>query len=116
MELGPQCWRQVRHMLGVTLRLYDPSGASLSSDLLLIPIEEVTMLLPFRCARGVGRGLSTGGALTLLPRRVGDYTDFYCSRTHAAKVGAMFRSPENALHPNWCGCAAVRASASKRRN
>jgi fumarylacetoacetase len=37
----------------------------------------------------------------LLPVAVGDYTDFYASREHATNVGAMFRSPENALNPNW---------------
>jgi len=36
-----------------------------------------------------------------LPVRVGDYTDFYSSIEHALNVGAMFRGPENALHPNW---------------
>lgn len=39
----------------------------------------------------------------LLPIAVGDYTDFYASREHATNVGAMFRSPENALNPNWYG-------------
>lgn len=37
----------------------------------------------------------------LLPVRVGDYTDFYSSREHAANVGSMFRGKENALMPNW---------------
>ena len=36
-----------------------------------------------------------------LPVQIGDYTDFYSSRQHAANVGAMFRDPENALLPNW---------------
>jgi len=31
----------------------------------------------------------------------GDYTDFYSSIHHATNVGAMFRSKENALMPNW---------------
>ena len=43
----------------------------------------------------------------LLPVAVGDYTDFYASREHATNVGAMFRSPENALNPNWCGSCSV---------
>ncbi len=36
-----------------------------------------------------------------LPIRVGDYTDFYSSESHATNVGTMFRDPENALLPNW---------------
>ncbi|HMQ34827.1 MAG TPA: fumarylacetoacetase [Chloroflexaceae bacterium] len=37
----------------------------------------------------------------LLPAEVGDYTDFYSSRHHAANVGAMFRGPDHALPPSW---------------
>jgi len=40
-------------------------------------------------------------ATMLLPLRIGDYTDFYSSREHAGNVGAMFRSAENPLLPNW---------------
>lgn len=36
-----------------------------------------------------------------LPAAIGDYTDFYSSREHAANVGAMFRDPDNPLLPNW---------------
>lgn len=36
-----------------------------------------------------------------LPASIGDYTDFYSSLDHATNVGAMFRSRENALMPNW---------------
>jgi len=36
-----------------------------------------------------------------LPAHIGDYTDFYASREHAYNCGCMFRSPENALQPNW---------------
>ncbi len=36
-----------------------------------------------------------------LPAFIGDYTDFYSSRDHAANVGTMFRGRENALMPNW---------------
>lgn len=35
-----------------------------------------------------------------LPARVGDYTDFYASIDHAARVGALFR-PEQPLLPNY---------------
>ncbi len=36
----------------------------------------------------------------LLPTKIGDYTDFYCSIFHATNVGAMFR-PDNPLLPNY---------------
>ncbi|MDQ2665575.1 MAG: fumarylacetoacetase [Gemmatimonadota bacterium] len=36
----------------------------------------------------------------LLPARVGDYTDFYASISHATNVGSMFR-PDNPLLPNY---------------
>ncbi|HVZ66172.1 MAG TPA: fumarylacetoacetase [Lacunisphaera sp.] len=35
-----------------------------------------------------------------VPAKIGDYTDFYASRHHAARVGAMFR-PERPLLPNY---------------
>ncbi|KAF7732140.1 hypothetical protein EC973_006395 [Apophysomyces ossiformis] len=36
-----------------------------------------------------------------VPAKIGDYTDFYCSREHATNVGIMFRGKDNALQPNW---------------
>ena len=36
-----------------------------------------------------------------MPFTVSEYTDFYASKHHAFNVGTMFRSPENALPPNW---------------
>jgi fumarylacetoacetase len=36
----------------------------------------------------------------LVPARIGDYTDFYASISHATNVGSMFR-PDNALLPNY---------------
>jgi len=50
------------------------------SEKLLIPVDQVEMLLPVQ---------------------IGDYTDFYSSREHATNVGIMFRDPANALLPNW---------------
>lgn len=38
---------------------------------------------------------------SLMPVKVGDYTDFYSSREHATNVGTLFRDPSNALLPNW---------------
>ena len=46
---------------------------------LLIPMRDVTMLLP---------------------AEIGDYTDFYASVFHASNVGALFR-PDNPLLPNY---------------
>lgn len=46
----------------------------------LIPMEEVEMLMPIM---------------------VRDYTDFYSSEQHAYNVGCLFRDPKNALMPNW---------------
>ena len=45
----------------------------------LIPVSEVEFLVPFK---------------------IRDYTDFYCSIFHATNVGAMFR-PDNPLLPNY---------------
>jgi fumarylacetoacetase len=36
----------------------------------------------------------------LVPFKIGDYTDFYCSIFHATNVGSMFR-PDNPLLPNY---------------
>lgn len=41
------------------------------------------------------------GTALVLPATIGDYTDFYSSRSHATNVGIMFRGKENALMPNW---------------
>lgn len=50
------------------------------ADQVLIPVDQVEMLLPVQ---------------------IGDYTDFYSSEQHAFNVGCMFRDPANALMPNW---------------
>ena len=49
-------------------------------DQVLIPVDQVEMLMPVE---------------------VRDYTDFYSSEQHAYNVGCMFRDPNNALMPNW---------------
>ncbi len=36
-----------------------------------------------------------------LPVKIGDYTDFYSSRSHAFNVGSIIRGPANALQENW---------------
>lgn len=55
-----------------------------------------------------------GSVEMLLPAVIGDFTDFYASKEHATKVGAMFRDEKNALAPNWCdsslrfqGCSGI---------
>jgi fumarylacetoacetase len=46
----------------------------------LVPVDEVTLGLPFEVA---------------------DYVDFYCSLDHASNVGRMFRPDAEPLLPNW---------------
>src|SRR5690606_25438953 len=46
----------------------------------LLPLSEVTLLLPFEVA---------------------DYVDFYASEQHATNVGRIFRPDGDALTPNW---------------
>jgi fumarylacetoacetase len=36
-----------------------------------------------------------------LPVKIGDYTDYYSSRSHAFNVGSIIRGPANALQENW---------------
>lgn len=36
-----------------------------------------------------------------MPVKIGDYTDFYSSRSHAFNVGSIIRGPQNALNENW---------------
>jgi fumarylacetoacetase len=36
-----------------------------------------------------------------VPMRIGDYTDFYSSKSHAYNIGCMLRGKDNALQPNW---------------
>ncbi|MDQ3664168.1 MAG: fumarylacetoacetate hydrolase family protein, partial [Actinomycetota bacterium] len=42
-----------------------------------------------------------GEVTTLLPFEVADYVDFYCSLDHATNVGRMFRPDSEPLLPNW---------------
>lgn len=35
------------------------------------------------------------------PVDIGDFTDFYSSKTHAFNVGSKIRGPDKALNPNW---------------
>jgi fumarylacetoacetase len=36
-----------------------------------------------------------------LPVKIGDYTDFYSSYSHAFNVGSIIRGPANAINENW---------------
>ncbi len=76
MALGRPAWRAAR---GVITRLLE-AGIPRLRDGALIPIDDVRMHLP---------------------AQIGDFTDFYASRQHAANVGRMFRGADNALLPNW---------------
>ena len=45
--------------------------------------------------------IKASDAVNHMAVQVGDYTDFYSSRSHAFNVGSIIRGPENALNPNW---------------
>jgi fumarylacetoacetase len=77
MALGPERWRALRHALFGLLDENSPHRAE--AALCLLPLQDVTMVLPVE---------------------IGNYTDFYASVDHARNVGALFR-PENPLLPNY---------------
>jgi fumarylacetoacetase len=82
MACGRQAWNDVREQLSLLLRHDEPrlrDDAALRREA-IVAMADVEMLLPVE---------------------IGDYTDFYSSRDHAANVGAMLRGPDNALMPNW---------------
>lgn len=82
MEQGKEARLHVRERLQALLRGEDGALAANQAlkDEVLLPMEQVEMLLPVK---------------------IGDYTDFYSSREHATNVGTMFRGKDNALQPNW---------------
>jgi fumarylacetoacetase len=69
LALGPEQWSQARSSLAAAAEEADT-----------IPLEEVTLHLPFDVA---------------------DYVDFYCSLQHATNVGRIFRPDSEPLTPNW---------------
>ncbi|WP_329105125.1 fumarylacetoacetase [Micromonospora sp. NBC_01699] len=77
MALGHAQWGAVRQRI-VEL-LTEPAHRAAVAPL-LVPLAEVTMVLPFE---------------------VGDYVDFYSSEQHASNVGRIFRPGEPPLLPNW---------------
>jgi len=81
IALGKETTRKVRDRIA---ELFDDKADKWNAremrDQLLLPVNEVKVLMPIR---------------------VGDYTDFYSSIEHATNLGKMFRDPANALLPNW---------------
>jgi fumarylacetoacetase len=77
MALGPAAWASVRTW--ITGLLTDEHERDVVEPHLL-PLDEVTLHLPFAVA---------------------DYVDFYCSLQHATNVGRIFRPDGEALLPNW---------------
>ncbi len=82
MSLGPGAWRPTRDEIS---RLLREDHSTLRDD----PALRREALLP------------RAEVELLLPVEIGDYTDFYSSKDHAANVGTLFRGPENALPANW---------------
>ena len=81
MALGSQAWTVLRRRLSELLRADTPQGkrAAAVQRELLVPQDEAAMQLPVR---------------------IGDYSDFYASLSHASNVGSMLR-PDNPLLPNY---------------
>jgi fumarylacetoacetase len=80
MSLGHDAWTSLR--VGLTALLdADQAGRAMQDRVgqFLVPMREAAMQLP---------------------AAIGDYTDFYASIHHAARVGAQFR-PQNPLLPNY---------------
>jgi fumarylacetoacetase len=74
---GPQRWAELRRDIRGCLVDEAYRGGT---EPFLVPVDDVTMHLPFEVA---------------------DYVDFYSSRHHAENVGRMFRPDGEPLTPNW---------------
>ena len=77
LALGRPAWSSVRTW--VTGLLTDEAERDLVEPH-LVPLDEVTLRMPFEVA---------------------DYVDFYCSLDHASNVGKIFRPDDEPLKPNW---------------
>jgi fumarylacetoacetase len=77
LAAGRPAWTRVRAAL--TGWLTDPQHRAVVRPL-LVPLDTVTLHLPFEVA---------------------DYVDFYASEHHAANVGRLFRPGADPLPPNW---------------
>ena len=75
LSRGPAAWRDTRAVIQNKL-----STDQAAVEPHLIPLDQVTLHLPFEVA---------------------DYVDFYCSLEHASNLGRMFRPDEEPLKPNW---------------
>ncbi|MEX0928853.1 MAG: fumarylacetoacetase [Balneolales bacterium] len=82
MKLGRPAWTQARERLSRLLR---------SDEAALRDNAAIRKAVFFRHDE----------VLMKLPADIGDYTDFYSSKEHAANVGTMFRGADKALMPNW---------------
>lgn len=82
MALGRRAWSELRAAVARLLGADEPSlrDNDALKERALHPLSEVELLLP---------------------AEIGDYTDFYASKAHAANVGTLFRGKDNALMPNW---------------
>ncbi|MBQ0903558.1 fumarylacetoacetase [Micromonospora sp. U21] len=77
MTLGRPQWTAVRQRIAELLT--DPAHRG-AVEPLLVPLDEVELLLPIEVA---------------------DYVDFYSSEHHASNVGQIFRPGQPPLLPNW---------------
>jgi fumarylacetoacetase len=77
LAAGPVAWRETRAW--VTDLLSQEQHRD-SVEPFLLPLDEVTLRLPFT---------------------VGDYVDFYCSEHHATNAGRILRPGSEPLHRNW---------------
>ncbi|CAK9289942.1 unnamed protein product [Gordionus sp. m RMFG-2023] len=84
MELNHEAWTEARkllqHILSAKTNPADMEIENFIKEKALTKISECQMHLP---------------------ARIGDYTDFYCSRGHANNMGKLFRGKDNELPPNW---------------
>ncbi|HET6562974.1 MAG TPA: fumarylacetoacetase [Marmoricola sp.] len=77
LAAGPEVWAEVRGWLHDLL--LDPAAEEMVAPH-LVPLDQVTMRLPFEVA---------------------DYVDFYASLDHASNVGRILRPDSEPLLPNW---------------
>jgi len=84
-SLGRAVHRGVRHSLQNILSVHSTIGHVLRDN---VEMRSVALL-------------SQEEVHNHLPMEIGDYTDFYAGYHHAYSVGVLFRSPSNALQPNY---------------
>jgi fumarylacetoacetase len=77
MALGPRAWDHVRGWLS---ELLTDTGRRHAVEPFLVPLDKVTMHMPFDVA---------------------DYVDFYASLEHAGNLGKILRPDSEPLLPNW---------------